>query len=284
MFKETLPVIHAVHPSDFEQYNDAQLMQRFVLPQLYEPGSLRLAYTHYDRLLMGVAVPTTETLLLPVYENLKAGYFLERRELGIINLGGPAVVLADDVSYQLQKLDCLYVGKGVEQVRFQSVQPTQPAVLYLLSAPAHQTCSTKLMTVAQAAPVRMGDAAQQNERIIYKYIHEGGIESCQLVMGLTLLQPGSVWNTMPPHLHDRRSEIYFYFDLSPNEELTHYMGYPDAYRELRLQNYSAVLSPPWSIHAGKGTAHYGFVWGMAGENKAFTDMDTVVFAENFQHG
>lgn len=273
----TLPVLYAVHKEDFLQYNSSQVAERFLIKYQHKPDTAQLQYTHYDRLITGVITPVHKKIALENYDNLKATYFLERRELGIINTGGEGIVYADGLPHQLQKLDCLYAGKRTQSLYMESKDPAHPAVFFLLSAPAHTTYPLTKMQAAAATSVRAGSAETANERTIYKYIHNDGIMSCQLVMGLTVLQPGSVWNTMPPHIHDRRSEVYFYFDVAPNHTVTHYMGYPGAYRNVQLNNYDIMVSPPWSIHAGKGTANYGFVWGMAGENKTFSDMDAVPF-------
>lgn len=242
---------------------------------LVEIDKINCVYTHDDRMIIGAVHPVNHVVELPNYANLKANYFLERREMGIINVGSDALVTADGVTYTLKKLDCLYLGKGTREVSFSSKDPAHPAVLYLLSAPAHMNLPATLMTNAEAAKVNAGDAATANRRTINKYIHLDGIRSCQLVMGLTVLQEGSIWNTMPPHTHDRRTEVYFYFDLPAGHKVFHYMGQGDQTRHVVMNNYDAVVSPPWSIHAGSGTASYSFIWGMAGENLDYTDMDVI---------
>lgn len=257
----------------------AALRQAFLVEQLMLPGTVRLVYTHYDRMIIGGIVPTQEPLVLPNHPELRASYFLERREAGIINVGGDGVIVADGQEYTLTKLDALYVGKGVQQVKFRSVNSSQPAYFYLLSAPAHQAYPVRKMTKEEATPVTIGSSETANERTIYKYIHLQGIQSCQLVMGLTRLHPGSVWNTMPPHTHTRRTEVYFYFDVHPEQRVFHFMGEPKETRHLVVANHEAVISPPWSIHAGCGTANYGFIWGMAGENLEYTDMDPAPVTE-----
>jgi 4-deoxy-L-threo-5-hexosulose-uronate ketol-isomerase len=274
---ENMKIIHAVHAADFLQYNEDTIKERFLMADLYLEGKISLTYTHYDRLIAGVANPLGETLLLGNYENLKSEHFLTRRELGIINVGGNGIVTVDEKEYITEKLDCLYVGKGAVNISFKTVDASSPAVFFLLSAPAHAVYPTLLMKSNDATPVQLGTPTDQNERTIYKYIHNDGIQSCQLVMGLTVLKPGSVWNTMPPHVHDRRSEVYFYFDVNKDNSIQHFMGYPGAYRSIAVHNNQAIASPPWSIHAGKGVSNYGFIWGMAGENKEFTDMDPVAF-------
>lgn len=193
--------------------------------------------------------------------------------MGIINVGGPGKVWAAGEVYSMEKLDCLYLGKGTKEVNFHSADKAEPALFYLLSAPAHQQFPTVKMTKKEALPVVLGSIETSNQRTIYKYIHLDGIQSCQLVMGLTVLQSGSVWNSVPPHTHKRRMEVYFYFDVPEQQSVFHFMGEPQQTRHIILRNNSAVISPPWSVHFGSGTSNYGFIWGMAGENQAFADMD-----------
>lgn len=250
-----------------------------MIDNLKESGKVNFVYTHYDRLIIGMANPINKPIELKSYPNLRARYFLERRELGIINVGGDGLISANGQSYALNKLDCLYVGKGTEYVSFSSKNPENPAIFYLLSAPAHAFHPTSLMTHAEATKVNAGDVLSASRRTINKYIHMDGIKSCQLVMGLTILQEGSIWNTMPPHTHDRRTEVYFYFDLPAGQKVFHYMGQSDQTRHIALNNYQAVVSPPWSIHSGSGTANYSFIWGMAGENLDYTDMDAIAIPD-----
>ncbi|GAA4321534.1 5-dehydro-4-deoxy-D-glucuronate isomerase [Flaviaesturariibacter amylovorans] len=269
----------ACSPAETLRMDTAQLREHFLLPELFVPDSLQATYTHYDRMIVGAAVPATQALELPAYEALRATYFLERRELGIINIGGAGSVEADGERFPLGRLDCLYVGRGTRSVIFHSDDASAPARFYLLSAPAHVAYPTRLMTAEAAQPAPMGATATANERIIYKYIHEAGIPSCQLVMGLTVLRPGSVWNTMPAHTHHRRMEAYLYFDVQPEHRVFHLLGTPQETRHLVVANEQAVLSPPWSIHSGCGTAAYAFIWGMAGENQSFADMDALAIAD-----
>jgi 4-deoxy-L-threo-5-hexosulose-uronate ketol-isomerase len=212
---------------------------------------------------------------LPNPEKLRANFFLERREMGIINVGGKGTILADDKSYELAKMDCLYLGKGVKEVAFSSIDANEPAVFYALSAPAHQAYPTTYLQQASAFSAQMGSLETANDRKIIRYIHKDGIQSCQLVMGLTILSTGSVWNTIPPHTHDRRMEVYFYFDVADDQRVFHYMGEPQETRHIVVANHEAVLSPTWSIHAGSGTKNYSFIWGMAGENLDYADMDLI---------
>jgi len=270
-----LKIIHSVHPDDFKSYQTGLIRDRFLIDQIVNPDQITCVYTHYDRMIVGAAVPVNKTLELENYPNLRANYFLERREIGIINVAGDGEITTDGVTHTLKKLDCLYVGKGVKSVSFLSKNTEQPAVFYILSAPAHVNYPSALMTHAEAAKVNTGDGATANRRTINKYIHLDGIKSCQLVMGLTILHEGSIWNTMPPHTHDRRMEAYFYFDLPAGQKVFHYMGQGDETRHITMNNYEAVVSPPWSIHSGSGTASYSFIWGMAGENLDYTDMDAI---------
>jgi len=271
--------IHAVHPDDFKNYQTAKIRERFLIDNQVRPDEINCTYTLYDRMVVGFANPVTKQLELPNYPNLRAEYFLERRELGIINVGGAGTVNADGKSFALNKLDCLYIGKGTRRVTFSSKSPNAPAVFYLLSCPAHATLPATLLTNADAVKVTLGSDQTANHRTINKYIHLEGIKSCQLVMGLTILHNGSVWNTMPPHVHDRRMEAYFYFDVPEGQKIFHYMGEGDETRHITMNNYDAVVSPPWSIHAGSGTASYSFIWGMAGENLDYTDMDAIAIKD-----
>jgi 4-deoxy-L-threo-5-hexosulose-uronate ketol-isomerase len=274
-----MKVIHCVHPEDFINYTTAQIRERFLLENLAEHNAINCVYTLYDRMIVGLAHPVDQQLALENYPKLRANYFLERRELGIINVGGSGSVTADGTVYHLNKLDCLYIGKGVTEVLFSSDDAVSPALFYLLSAPAHARYPIAIMTHAEAVKVKLGDTATANRRTINKYIHLDGIKSCQLVIGLTILHDGSVWNTMPPHVHDRRMEAYFYFDVPEGNRVFHYMGEGQETRHILMNNYDAVVSPPWSIHAGTATASYSFIWGMAGENLDYTDMDPVLVVE-----
>ncbi len=270
-----MKILHSVHPDDFKSYDTALIRERFLVDDIVKKDTINCVYTHYDRMIVGAANPVKEQLVLENYVNLRAEYFLERREIGIINVAGDGVITADGESYDLHKFDCLYIGKGAKRVTFSSKNNESPAVFYLLSAPAHGSYPTTLLGIDRVAKVDAGSAASANLRTINKYIHSGGIKSCQLVMGLTILHPGSVWNTMPAHTHDRRMEAYFYFDLPASQKVVHYMGKGDETRHIMVNNYEAVVSPPWSIHSGSGTTNYNFIWGMAGENLDYTDMDVI---------
>ncbi len=260
-------------PKETSQMNTQQLRENFLVQNLMQAGKIELVYSHFDRLIIGGAVPTSAAISLPNEDELKAIFFLERREMGIINVGGKGTVTADGVVYEMDKLECVYLGKGTKDVSFSSNAADTPAHFYMLSVPAHQSYPNKKMTKAEAAPVNLGDIPTSNKRTIYKYIHNDGIQSCQLVMGLTTLDEGSVWNSVPPHTHTRRMEAYFYFDVDATQRVMHFMGEPQETRHLIVANHEAAISAPWSMHFGVGTANYGFIWGMAGENKEFTDMD-----------
>jgi 4-deoxy-L-threo-5-hexosulose-uronate ketol-isomerase len=274
-----LKILHSVHPDDFKSYQTALMRERFLIDNLIQTDQINCVYTHYDRMIIGAAYPVTKSIELINYPNLRAVFFLERREIGIINVAGDGEIIVDGQTYDLKKLDCLYIGKGAKSVVFSSKSAGQPAVFYILSAPAHHHYPTTLMTNAEAAKVHTGDASTANRRTINKYIHADGIKSCQLVMGLTILHEGSIWNTMPPHTHDRRMEAYFYFDLPAGQKVFHYMGQGDETRHITLNNYEAIVSPPWSIHSGSGTATYSFIWGMAGENLDYIDMDVIAIPD-----
>jgi 4-deoxy-L-threo-5-hexosulose-uronate ketol-isomerase len=271
--------IQAVHADDFRHYDTSKIRERFLLNDLKDLGQANFVYSHYDRMISGLVHPGTTAIQLRNYDILRSEYFLERREMGIINVGGAGQIEADGTVYNLNKLDALYLGKGVRSVTFKGMTDTEPALFYTLSAPAHQTQRTSFLAHQDAFSMVMGSRETSNERRIVRYIHKDGIQSCQLVMGLTILSSGSVWNTIPPHTHDRRMEVYFYFDVDKEQRVFHYMGEPNETRHIVVGNHEAVLSPPWSIHAGAGTKNYSFIWGMAGENIDYADMDTIAVTE-----
>lgn len=262
-------------PQEVSRMTTDELRASFLIEKLMRTDELKLIYTHYDRMIIGGIMPVNKTISLPTFENLKSKFFLERRELGIINVAGEGEIKVDGRLFTLNKLDCLYIGRGSQKISFKSKKKDTPAKFYLLSAPAHHNYATKLMKKEKASPTEMGSVATANQRTIYKYIHAEGIRSCQLVMGMTILKEGSVWNTMPTHVHDRRMEAYYYFDVPINQKIIHLMGEPDQTRHLVMSNDDAVISPPWSIHSGCGTSNYGFIWGMGGENQDYADMDMV---------
>ncbi|MBB4079285.1 4-deoxy-L-threo-5-hexosulose-uronate ketol-isomerase [Lewinella aquimaris] len=274
-----MEIRYGIHPTHFKIQTTQENRDEFLASGLMEPGKLRLVHSHYDRFVFGGVVPTTDPVALENDDALKAAYFLERRELGILNLGGDGSVFVDGTDYPLGRFDCLYVGRGAQTVTFSSKSAGTPAHFYLNSAPAHREYPTTKYTQAQANRVALGDQPHANKRVLYQYIHEDGIQSCQLVMGFTELLEGNVWNTFPPHTHERRMEVYLYFDLPEEALVMHFMGAPDETRHLAVRNFEAVISPPWSIHSGAGTAAYRFVWGMAGENQAFSDMDAAPLSE-----
>jgi len=263
------------HPGEVSRMNTEELRKAFVVSELMQPGKVHVVYSHYDRLIIGGAVPLSEELVLQNYNQLKAEHFLQRREMGIINIGGDGIVKANGKEYTLNKLDCLYLGMGTKEVSFQSKDSKQPASFYFLSSNAHHAYENSIMKNGDAVTESLGSTVTSNQRIIYKYIHEKGIKSCQLVMGLTILKEGNVWNTMPAHTHNRRMEVYLYFDLDANQRVFHFMGEPQQTRHLVMASNEAVISAPWSIHSGCGTSAYSFIWGMAGENQSFADMDFV---------
>lgn len=256
-----------------------ELRANFLIESLFLLNALNLFWCDMDRAIIGGAVPGRQPLQLTAPESMRCDFFLERRELGILNIGGPGQVHADGVSFELEKCDGLYIGMGHRDISFTSRNADDPAQFYLLSYPAHTRHPAVLIRQDSVTPVELGSPAGANQRRLYKYIHPDGVRSCQLVMGFTRLAAGSVWNTMPPHTHLRRSEVYLYFDLPPEARVLHLMGRPEETRHLFVAQGQAVLSPAWSIHAGAGTAAYGFCWGMGGENQIFADMDQVSAAE-----
>jgi 4-deoxy-L-threo-5-hexosulose-uronate ketol-isomerase len=260
-------------PKETSQMNTAELRNNFLCEALMQDDAINYVYSHYDRAIIGGVKPVSKTVALINDPELRSAYFLERRELGIINVGGTGSVSADGVVYGMEKLGCTYLGKGTTDVHFSSVNPADPAVFFLMSTPAHHAYPNRVMAKEEASPVHLGDPVTSNVRTIYKYIHLDGIQSCQLVMGLTVLKDGSVWNSVPPHTHTRRMEVYFYFDVPGEQRVFHFMGQPRETRNLVMANHDAVISPPWSVHFGCGTSSYAFIWAMAGENQAFTDMD-----------
>lgn len=262
-------------PGEVSTMNTEALRRAFLIKDLMKPGEISFVYSHYDRMVIGGVVPVADEIQLQNYDQLKSNYFLERREIGIINIGGAGTISAQEKKYALNTLDCLYLGKETKHVSFKSDDPKNPANFYLLSTSAHHVYENKLMKKEEAVTESLGSATTSNERIIYKYIHEKGIKSCQLVMGLTILKEGNVWNTMPAHTHYRRMEVYLYFDIAANQRVFHFMGDPSQTRHLVMSAKEAVISAPWSIHSGCGTSSYSFIWGMAGENQSFADMDFV---------
>ncbi|MGB4573327.1 MAG: 5-dehydro-4-deoxy-D-glucuronate isomerase [Rectinemataceae bacterium] len=270
-----LDIRYGNHPDDVAMYDTAALRYNFLVERLFSPGEILLTYTHVDRMVFGGAVPTTAQLSLEGGKEFGTGTFLERRELGIINIGGPGRVILSNASFELAPNDGMYVGKGETRVSFESHDPAAPAKFYLVSAPAHAVCPTVKIAAAAANPRKVGAAESCNVRTIRQYVHPAVCASCQLVMGMTVLEPGSVWNTWPPHTHERRMEVYLYFGMDPSTRVFHLHGQGDETRHLVVANEQAVISPSWSIHSGVGTGPYTFIWAMAGENQTFDDMDGI---------
>lgn len=260
-------------PVRYPYMTTAQLRETFLIDSLYQPGELRSVYVDLDRTIVGIAAPTTKALALPADADLRAEYFTERRELGALNVGGTGSITVNGQRYGLENLDCLYIGRGNAEVSFESTDPASPAIFYLLSYPAHTAYPVTLVRKEDANPTTIGTSETCNLRTVCKYIYLGGAKSCQLVMGVTHLHAGSAWNTMPPHTHMRRSEVYLYFNLAQNAVAFHLMGPPQETRHIVMKDLQAVVSPGWSIHAGVGTQAYSFCWGMGGENQDYADMD-----------
>lgn len=276
----------AASPRDVKNYDTERLRAEFLIPKVFRPGEIYLVYSHIDRIIAGSATPTDKGLALTAGEELRAEYFLQRRELGVINVGGDGRIVVDGTSYPVAHRQGMYIGMGNREVLFESVDPTNPAKFYLNSAPAHMTYPTVVIKpegpeepgvviVKEENKKELGSMEEANHRVICKYILPGQVESCQLEMGMTHLEPGSVWNSMPCHTHDRRMEVYMYFELPEDAFVMHYMGEPEETRHIVMRNEEAVISPSWSIHCGCGTANYTFIWGMVGENQDFDDMDQV---------
>ena len=265
----------AASPRDVKTYDTARLREEFLIQDLFRPDDIKLVYSHIDRIITGSATPVTKALVLTAGDELRAEYFLQRREMGVINIGGEGTVTVDGTVYTLRYKDGLYIGRGSRDISFASADPEHPAKFYLNSCPAHKEYPTVYIRPENCVRVELGSLEQSNHRTICKYILPGQVESCQLVMGMTQLQPGSVWNTMPCHTHDRRMEVYLYFDMPKDAFVMHYMGEPQETRHIVMRNEQAVISPSWSIHAGSGSQAYTFIWGMCGENQDFDDMDGV---------
>ena len=266
---------YATHPSDAKGYDTGRLRKEFLIENVMEEDKICLTYSQYDRYIVGGAVPVNGSLILEPIDPLKADYFCERRELGIINVGGNGTVTIDGTIYELGFKEALYVGRGSKSVVFSSVSSSVPARFYINSAPAHKEYPTKKVTLKDAEVVELGTAAESNARKINKLLVNSVVQTCQLQMGMTELKPGSVWNTIPAHTHSRRMEAYFYFEVPQGQAICHFMGDPKETRHIWMQNEQAVLSPSWSIHSAAGTSSYTFIWGMAGENLNYGDMDIV---------
>lgn len=271
-----MQVRYGANPKDFKKYNTKEIREEFLIENIFKEDEINLTYSHIDRIIFGGAKPNNKELNLEeaidVKKELGMNYFLEARELGIINIGSKGMVIVDDEEYELDNLNALYVGKGHKKVTFKAIENPK---FYLASAPAHEVKKTVLINMDNAKKVPCGDSLTSNKRVINQLIHPSIVDTCQLMMGCTELQDGSVWNTMPAHTHERRMEVYFYFDLDNDNVVMHYMGEKDETRHIVMKNESAVISPSWSIHAGSGTSSYKFIWAMVGENKVFEDMDNI---------
>jgi 4-deoxy-L-threo-5-hexosulose-uronate ketol-isomerase len=274
-----LEIRYAEHPDDMKHYDTKKMREHFLFEQVFVKDEINLCYTHSDRVVFGGAWPVEKTLRLEGGKDFGTDVFLERRELGIICISGDGVVGVDGTEYPVKKGDGLYIGMGVRDVLFSAADTSNPPKFYLASAPAHTAYPAVFIPIENANPRKLGEAAAVNIRTIYQYVHPAVCKSCQLVMGMTVLEEGSVWNTMPCHTHERRMEVYFYFDIKPGGVAFHLHGLPHETRHIVMNNEQAVISPSWSIHAGAGTGAYAFIWAMAGENQTFDDMDTVTTVE-----
>lgn len=268
-------VRYANHPNDSKKYTTKELRKNYLVKKVFIEDEISLTYSHVDRIIAGGIKPVKKPLQLEAGSEMGVDFFLERRELGVINIGGPGTVSLDGDVHEINNRDGLYVGMGVKEVIFTSNDPSNPAKYYINSAPAHKTYPTVKILIENASPLPLGEQANLNKRTIYQYVHPNVCQSCQLLMGMTLLEPNNVWNTMPCHTHERRMEVYFYFDMEEDTKVFHFMGEPDETRHLVISNEQAVISPSWSIHSGVGTSNYTFIWGMVGENQTFSDMDHI---------
>jgi 4-deoxy-L-threo-5-hexosulose-uronate ketol-isomerase len=270
-----MEIRYPAHPDEFKTYTTERLRKDYLIENLFEAGKINLTYSHVDRIIVGGVLPVDSVLQLEAGKELGVNYFLERRELGIINIGGKGTVTADGEEFVLEPRDCVYLGMGAKEVSFASADKDAPAKFYLNSAPAHQSYPHTKVSISEAQPVRLGSLEESNKRTIYQFIHPKVMKSCQLVMGMTLLEPKNVWNTMPCHTHERRMEVYLYFDLPEEAVVFHFTGEPTETRHIVVRNEQAVISPSYSIHSGVGTQNYTFIWGMVGENQTFEDMDHI---------
>ncbi len=273
-----MKLLQMADPVRYGRMTTAELRETFLLDGMFTPGAVDCAYVDLDRTVIGSAVPTGAALKLETYPELRAEYFLERRELGVLNVGGAGTVTVDGAVFEVGKLGCVYVGRGSREVLFASKDAGDPAQFYLLSYPSHAGFPTGMVRFEELEGLKLGSVETCNKRTLYKAIHKEGLRSCQLVMGFTILEEGSNWNTMPPHTHMRRSEVYLYFDVDAAHRVVHLMGPPEETKHLVVGDKEVVVSPGWSIHAGVGTKAYGFCWGMGGENQEYTDMDAASIA------
>ncbi len=270
-----LDIRYANHPDDSKHYTTEELRKHYLIEDVFVKDDISLTYSHQDRMIAGGAYPVNKALKLEAGDALRTKYFLERRELGVFNIGGDGKITLDGKEYILHKTDCLYVGMGTKDVVFESLDSKNPAKFYMCSSPAHKSYPTVYLPIEKARKVPTGDQEHLNCRTINQFIHSDVLETCQLSMGLTILAPGNAWNTMPSHTHERRMEVYFYFELGEDDVVFHLMGQPQEIRTIVIKNEQAVISPSWSIHSGFATKSYAFIWGMCGENKAYDDMDVI---------
>ena len=270
-----LDIRYANHPDDSKHYTTEELRKHYLMENVFVKDDISLTYSHQDRMIAGGAYPVTKALKLEAGDALRTKYFLERRELGVFNIGGDGKITLDGKEYILHKTDCLYVGMGTKEVVFESLDSSNSAKFYMCSSPAHKSYPTVYLPIEKARKVPTGDQEHLNCRTINQFIHSDVLDTCQLSMGLTILAPGNAWNTMPSHTHERRMEVYFYFELGEDDVVFHLMGQPQEIRTIVIKNEQAVISPSWSIHSGFATKSYAFIWGMCGENKAYDDMDVI---------
>jgi 4-deoxy-L-threo-5-hexosulose-uronate ketol-isomerase len=277
--KFIMEIRNGVHPEDAKHYTTEKLRKEFLVQGLFQKDEVKLVYSHIDRIITGGIKPVSKELKLEAGKEIGAEYFLARREMGVINIGGAGTIEVDGEKYDLNSRDGIYVGMGNEEIVFSSADSKKPAKFYLNSAPAHKKYPNKKINIKDAKPQEAGAEENSNKRTIYKYLHPDVLDTCQLLMGMTLLEPQNVWNTMPCHTHDRRMEVYFYFDIEDDNVVWHLTGEPDETRHLVVRNEEAVISPSYSIHSGVGTGNYTFIWGMVGENQTFSDMDHIPMAD-----
>lgn len=274
-----MDIRYSANPNDVKRYTTQELREEFLIEDLYQPDQVAAVYSHVDRMVTLGCMPVNESVSIDkgidVWANFGTHYFLERREVGMFNIGGAGTVTVDGTVYELGYKDCLYITMGAREVHFASADSAKPAKFYMVSAPAHRSYGTKLLKIADAAKKPLGSAAASNKRVINQFIHPDVLKTCQLSMGMTVLEEGSVWNTMPAHTHERRMEVYMYFEVPEDQVVFHMMGQSQETRHIVMKNEQAVISPSWSIHAGAGTASYTFIWAMGGENQAFDDMDVI---------
>ena len=270
-----MEIRHPIHPDHGKRLTTEELRKEFLIEDLFTADRIKLVYSHIDRIITGGICPADEILSLSGGKEIASDYFFERREGGVINIGGDGRITLDGTAHELKYLDCLYTGRGVKDISFKSDNPSVPAKFYLLSVPAHAEYPSRIITRNEAVKVERGTSESCNERIIYQYIHPDVLKTCQLSMGLVQFEGNSIWNTMPSHTHERRMEVYFYFGMADDTIVFHLMGEPSETRHIVMHNEQAVISPSWSIHSGVGTNHYSFIWGMAGENQVFDDMDWI---------